>query len=284
MTVESEQDFVNQFAPEQGAQDDNQGIDDSQSIDNSQGDNEPEYNFSPSEQKAFDQGWRPQEEFEGEEGNWKTAKEYNRDGEWMDKLKQSNQRIERMEQDFNSRLENSNKLHEARRAKELGDLKKQQREAVDMADTDAYDDASRKIDELESQPAIAKPTQEQPQLDPLVAQYVQDNPWINDPNDDRSIIASGALQAFQAANPNASIQDAIDHVDSKVKKLTANTNPRRAQPNTSENSRRQPRAASRELSMNDLTNDERSEWSSYGRTLFKTEKAFLAAVKDARSK
>ncbi len=289
----SEEQFINQFAPDGGDQQniDNQNTDqqnianqdlDGQNqdqLDNNQ--NLPE--LSPMEQKAFDQGWRPKEEFEGSEDNWKTAKEYVRDGEWMDKLKQVEQRMERERNEFDQRLDNANKLQEARRKQELDTLKKKQREAVDLADTDAFDEASRQIDELSAQ-SVPEVKNQQPAMDPLITQYVNDNPWINDPNDNRTIIAMGALQAYQGANPSASIQDAINHVNSKVNELTAPNNPRRQQPNANEHSRRQTRSQNRELTMNDLTNEERSEWASFGKTLFKTEKAYLAAVKDARGK
>ena len=71
-------------------------------------------------------------------------------------------------------------------------------------------------------------------MDPLITQYVNDKSWINDPNDIRTNIAMGALQAYQDANPSASIQDAINHVNSKVNELTAPNNPRRQQPSANE--------------------------------------------------
>ena len=81
------------------------------------------------EQKAYDQGWRPQEDFDGPEDNWKTAKEYVKDGEWLGKIRDLNQKIDNQQKDFDSRLENTNKLNEARRQSEISDLKSKQREA-----------------------------------------------------------------------------------------------------------------------------------------------------------
>lgn len=288
MSGQSEQDFIEQFGNkgaddniDNGAQNDNEN-----NLDTGQQNLDPviEQEFSASEQKAYDQGWRPQEEFEGDEDNWKTAKEYNRDGEWLDKLKTERQRTDQMQRDFDDRLEASNQLHQARHKQELDSLKAKQREAVDLADTAAYDTATRQIDELKDQELPTKAPQ-QKQQDPEITAWVDQNPWINDPNDDRTIMAQGALNQFQQSNPDGSISDAIKFVEERVNRLgKPSGNPRRDQPNANENTRKPQQRRSRELTMGDLTPGEQSEWDKFGRTIFKTEKAFLKAVKDARVK
>ena len=89
-------------------------------------------------------------------------------------------------------------------------------------------------------------TTHQPARDPLIPQCVNDNPGITEPSPKRTIIAMGALQAYQGTNPSASIQDAINNINSKVNDLTAPSNPRRQQPNANEHSRRQTRSQQRE--------------------------------------
>jgi len=106
---------------------------------------EEESKLSETEQKAFDQGWRPQADFEGPEDNWKTAKEYVRDGEFLATIRELNQKVDNQKADFDQRLQNSNKLHEARRLKEISDLETQKRDAVRTSDTEAYDDAEEQI-------------------------------------------------------------------------------------------------------------------------------------------
>ena len=136
---------------------------------------EVELDLSPMEQKAFDQGWRPQEDFNGPEDHWKTAKEYVKDGEWLAKIKEANQRTERLEQSFNERLENTNKLNEAKNKADIAALKKQQREAVNMADEEAYDSAQQQIDDIEAQPVEATPTTQQ--VAPAIQAWEESNPW-----------------------------------------------------------------------------------------------------------
>lgn len=61
------------------------------------------------------------------------------------------------------------------------------------------------------------------------------------------------------------------------------SNPRREMPTMTEQSRRPAqRGRNKELTMNDLTADERQQWQMFGSSMFKDEKTFLKAVADAR--
>tara|TARA_R110000823_G_scaffold273974_2_gene392950 strand:- start:458 stop:1288 length:831 start_codon:yes stop_codon:yes gene_type:complete len=238
--------------------------------------------LSEMEQKAYDQGWRPQEDFTGPEDHWKTAKEYVKDGEWLAKIKEANQRTERLEKDFNERLENTNKLNEARRKTELTDLKKQQRDAVEMADSDQYESAQAKIDALEAETVVTAPQDNQ--KNPDVAAWEAKNEWINNPNDEKSTVAIGIFNNFANQNKDKTAQDALDHLDARLKQLYPTSNPRREQPNTTENGNKAPQRKGKDITMSDLTQDEKNEYNLYGHTMFKSEKDFLKAVKDARVK
>ena len=242
--------------------------------------------LTATEQKAFDQGWRPQEEFSGPEDNWKTAKEYVRDGEFLATIKEQNQKIDRMNSEFNTRLENSNKLHEAKREQEIKDLKAAQRDAVLEMDTDAYDSAQAKIENLESVTPVSNP--EQPKEDPAITSWRDGKDWLNDDDDDRTVFAVGVWNQYVNKNPSASTQQALEYVDGRIgkSKLFATgkeINPRRNQPNVTENNQRPAKRQSKELSMADLTAAETNQWNQFGSTMF-TEKEFLKTVKDTRVK
>lgn len=49
-----------------------------------------------------------------------------------------------------------------------------------------------------------------------------------------------------------------------------------------QSSRPRSRQRGKDLTMNDLTNDERQQWSQFGSIMFKDEKEFLKAVTDGR--
>jgi len=239
------------------------------------------------EQKAFDQGWRPQEEFNGAEENWKTPKEFIRDGEWLAKLREKDQRLDRIEKDFNDRLENTNKLHEARRQADIKKLKAQQREAVDGQDTEAFDHAQTQIDELEGQEVktTTTTTTTETDKDPAIAAWEEKNPWFNDMSDERGGVAVGIYNTFANQNKTASSAQVLAHVDARMDKLypTNTENPRRNQPNTTENNTRRSSRQSKGLSMSDLTAEEKQDYALFGSQMF-TEAEFLKTVADTRAK
>lgn len=276
----NEQEFVEANTPEKI------GEVDSQVEENQLGGQEPEApQLNEVEQKAYDQGWRPQEDFEGPEDNWKTAKEYVKDGEWLNKIKDLNQKVDSQRREFDERLENTNKLNDARRKQEIEDLRTQQREAVDLSDTDAYDKTQKQIDRLEKESVPAVETNGVAK-DPAITAWENENPWINETGNEKAGIALSVWNNYVNQNPSATVQQALNHVDDRINKLYPknNSNPRRQQPNTNESPTRTPSRKNKDLTMNDLTPDERNDWNKFGNTIFKTEKAFLKAVTDSRKK
>lgn len=255
-----------------------------QSINNEDADNQNEdLNLSEIEQEAYDQGWRPESEYTGKEGSWKTPITYIVDGKYYDEMKSNHAEMKQMKVDFDQRLENSNKLHVARTAREISDLKAQQRDAVMTSDTEAYDDAQKQIEKLQEAPVEVKKSQA---VDPVISEWESNNAWINDLTDERTPVAQGIWSQYLAKNPTASNAQAIAHIDERMGKLypTSNNNPRRNQQNTNETPAKRGKKSSKSLTMGDLTQDEKSEWAMFGQSMFKNEAAFLSAVKDARVK
>lgn len=245
--------------------------------------NQEEVKFTELEQTAYDQGWRPEDDFKGKEGNWKTPKEYITHGEYIGNINSLHQKIEEQSRKFDERLDNSNKLHEVRRQSEIKELKSKQREAVDVSDTTAYDKAQDQIDELEKQD-VGDSTTNKDSGEPKhasIAAWESKNTWINDPSDERAPVATGLWNSYLQLNPDATVDQALKHVDTRMSSLypSENTNPRRNQPNTTETSNKPARNKGKELTMNDLTPSEINEWDMFGQSMFKTEKVFLKAIR-----
>jgi len=240
-----------------------------------------ETQLSDTEQKAYDQGWRPKEDFEGPEDNWKSAREYVRDGEFLATIKDLNQRMDKQGRDFDERLENTNKLHEARRLKEISDLKIQQRDAVRTSDTETFDDAQKQIDELEKVEVVETKTATTDR--PVVDDWLAKNKWINDKSD-KADFANDTWNGYVQRNPNSSDDEALAHVNAQLTKFypVNNVNHRRDQQNTNETITKRGKKGSKALTMSDLTQDEKNQWVQFG-SMFKDEAAFLKAAKDTRA-
>ena len=237
--------------------------------------------LSATEQKAWDGGWRPEDQFEGNPDNWKTAKEYNMYGEFQEQLRDVQNSSRRKDQEFDSRIANLNKLHDKQQEAAINTLKGQQRQAVEEADTERYDQLQVEIDGHKPEQA-----EQAPDKDPVIAAWEDKNAWINDPNDEKAQQAI-AFYNVAAARPNATAQSSLDYVDNQLAKLYPEpTNARRDMPTQTEQTNRPASRSnsrrSKDLTMNDLTRDEADQYKQFGSSMFKSEKDFLKAVADAR--
>lgn len=246
---------------------------------------DPTADLSPVEKKAYEQGWRPQEDFTGDPAEWKTAAHFISDGKWMTELAKHKKEMDDMKASFDKRLANQNKYHEMQRQNELNKLKAKQREAVDNADTDAYDTAQRQIDELNNQKFEEDKPEQSQQYTPGAAAtaFQQDNPWLSNPDDHRTLLVTGVLQNIAKNNPEMPEEEVVNVLKEKLKVFDPKpqANPRRQQPAANESGRRPNKAPSRSLTMDDLTMEEREQYKNFGH-MFGTEKDFLQAVKDSR--
>jgi hypothetical protein len=240
--------------------------------------------LSPAEQKAWDDGWRPEDQFEGNPENWKTAGEYNLYGEMQGDLRAAKTETRRVQKDADDRFANLNRYHEGKRQSEIADLKAQQRQAVDEADTQKYDQLQTQIDAQEAPPAVDAAPAKAPEI---AAWEADQGEWIKDPNNERTIQAN-TFYNIAANKPNATYESALKEVSNKLALLYPDqqqqTNPRRESATMTEQSL-QPRQRQRngkELSMNDLTAQESREYELFGKSMFKDEQQFLKSVADAR--
>jgi hypothetical protein len=241
---------------------------------------EAQPDLSPAEQKAWDDGWRPEDEFEGKPENWKTAEAYNLYGEFQVDVRAAKAETRRVQQEADERFANLNKYHEGKRKAEIADLRAQQRQAVEEADTARFDQLEKQI---ENTAAVETTT---PQVDPTIADWNTANPWIND-GSDKAQDAQGWYQRA-SVQPGATAQSVLAYVDKRIAEVYPEqqtpTNPRREMPSMAEQSHqpRQRQRAGKELTMNDLTAQESKEYEQFGKEMFKDEKQFLKSVADAR--
>ena len=262
------------------------GLVDNQEVEQEEAKQDDVVELSAEEQRAWDQGWRPEAEFDGDASRWKTAREYNMYGEHQQELRSLKEDQRRKNQDFDERLVSVNKFHKAQMDSKIKDLQSQQRNAVESADTEEFDRIQTKIDDVKSQDAPVAPAAPEASVqDASIADWESKNSWIND-GGQKANDAKAMWNSFSQSNPSGTIDQALAYVDAQINRLYPTeqpTNPRRSQPSMNERpSQQAPRRNNRELSMNDLTNDERQGWSSFGQLMYKNEKDFLKAVSDAR--
>lgn len=157
----------------------------------------------PIEEKARSQGWRPQEEWEGDPSEWVDAKEFVFRGELMDRIKQQSSKLTEFSKE-NKEIkdalrilgEHNKKIAEQEYKKALADLKKQKVTAREDGDYDTEIEIEDRIEELktskkeledESDNAVKvdkegnEDTQDENQIPPVVNDWLQNesNKWYH---------------------------------------------------------------------------------------------------------
>ena len=197
-----------------------------------------EREYTAIEQEAMSQGWRPKEEFEGDEGKFIDAGEFIRRGELFSKIDHQSKEIKQLRnamEQFKSHHANVEKVAYDRAIK---DLKAQRKAALAEGDVDKFDELDQAIEDVTQerddfiqkqaqQPAVA------PSVDPAFTNWVAKNPWYQ--ND---AIMQGAADrlGLKLAREGLAPLEVLKKVEQEIKKEFAHkfSNPNRDKPSAVE--------------------------------------------------
>ena len=120
-------------------------------------------------------GWKPKDEYNGNPADWRSAEVFNERGEWIEKHKKQEAKINDIENRFNSRMDNANKLHQQQIEIQKNDLVRKRNDAIDLADRDQANKFQTDIDNLNTQVVAPEPANsEQAAID----SWNTNNQWI----------------------------------------------------------------------------------------------------------
>ena len=180
-----------------------------------------EVTLTPMEQKAYDEGWRPKEEWNGEEDDWKDAKTYIRDGELfkkIDAIKQENRNLKKSVSALKTHYE---KVKETEYKRALDELKNQKKAALREGDGETAVAIEEKIEEVQQDMqqahVAAQQIEVEPEVHPDFSNWVDRNRWYNDRPEMRDFADSIGI-AFKKANPTRSPKEVLDYVADRVTK------------------------------------------------------------------
>lgn len=184
------------------------------------------------ESKARSLGWRPKEEFNGEDDKFTDAKTFlDRANtnipmlrENARKTEQRNHRLEeqiktltQQMQDLTRRYDEADKRGYERAVREI---EARQRKAVADGDVEEYDNLQKQKENLSIQTTPAQPTQPQTKEIPLQDQiaiqvFEQNNPWYKQ-DEELNEDMNGFLMGIRAKNPNMPLSEVIERAKDKV--------------------------------------------------------------------
>lgn len=236
--------------------------------------------LSAEEQQARDNGWIDLEEWtsQGKDpAEWGGYKAFNKNGSIL-KQKYAQERSHQKQ------IEDLNKYHKLQLESQKKLYKEQQREAVENADTDAFEKAQTNIDAIDNQLSELAPKQTS-EDQRIEDEWVNNNAWFTE-TDELGIATEKALYAQQAAQKlmqSYSGQDLIDKLESAVAKRfpTAQpTNPNRERASLTERSAPKASRKSEKVSFETLTAEERQMWNTFKSEM--TKEQYLKVVENAR--
>lgn len=204
------------------------------------------------EARARAMGWRPQDEFRGDPGNWRSAEEFVSRGEnempilrenlrrTTDQVTELQSRLARQEQEFNTRVERLDRMGTAALDRQRADLERQWGNSMYNAAANGDMDAYRQLEqnraasmaEFDRQAAEikqpAKPEQTQPQGQPQMSTedstriegWIGRNPWFKS-DGELNAVAVAYSGNLTRQNPALSLDDNLKQTEAYVRKRYA---------------------------------------------------------------
>lgn len=239
--------------------------------------NEPKQ-LTAVEQKAADQGWVPQEEWEGDPEQWRPAKEFLDRGELFKKIEDQNRTIKEFKKALEDLKGHHAKTRDTEYKRALDTLKAQKMQALEEGDAksviniddqiDLVKEEQRKLAEQANTPATSE-------LNPEFVEWVDRNKWY-ERDDNMKIFADALGQRLAMAGKSPSA--VLAEVERQVREEFPHKfrNPNREKPGTVEGSTNKGGKGGASVVLSD---DERRVMQRFVRTGVMTEKEYMDELK-----
>lgn len=141
--------------------------------------------YTEIEQRALQMGWRPKEEFSGDEADFVEAKEFVARAPLFEKIDHQNREIKNVKKALDALTEHYSKVKETEYQRALEDLKTARKEALREGDADKFEKYDDAIDKVEAEAARFKEEQaklevpNEPTIDPRFTAWTARNPWYS---------------------------------------------------------------------------------------------------------
>lgn len=141
---------------------------------------------NPHEELARQGGWKPLEEWDKAPEDWVDAKTFNRNGEYMERIKSQSSLIKKLEKrqaqteaTLKDLAEHHNKVKELEYDRALKDLKALKKDALDLGDHERVVEIDDKILDLKKADDKKTVASNTPEMHEDVIEWIENNPWYN---------------------------------------------------------------------------------------------------------
>ena len=164
------------------------------------------------EDKAKAKGWRPKEDYSGE-NEWVDAETYLRNGSYL-------REINKLKKVINSLSDTLSKSEERAYKKALSDLEAKKKEAELTSDINKYKEVEAEAKELQKQFNVTSGQSSNVADSGEVKTWLAQNPWFSQPKTeedfDKAALARSASAFFAKNNPGAPLNEELAFVNSKI--------------------------------------------------------------------
>ena len=239
-------------------------------------DNTPQ--LSAAEQQAMEQGWVPQDEWEGDPEQWRPAKEFLDRGELFKKIEDQNRTIKEFKRALDDLKGHHAKTRETEYARAIQALKAQKIAALEDGDAAAVVKLDDQIDLVKDEQSKLKQAAFQPQqeqLNPEFVNWVDKNKWYETSQPMRAYAdALGRDLAYKGLAPGEVLKEVERQVRDEFPQKFRNAN--RDKPGAVESSTNKGVKGNNDVSLSD---DERRVMQRFVRTGVMTEKEYMVELK-----
>jgi hypothetical protein len=175
--------------------------------------------YSDIETKAMSKGWKPKDQYHGNDEDFTEAEDFMRNYTWVKEIKKLNKNIDEKTKAIDMLVEHNKKVEEAAYKKAFDDLNRKFDEAVTLGDTATAKSINEQLIEMKT----AEATKVIPRItNDHIAEFQRRNPWFNNMNDPiTSAMTAYARQLdsqINARNPGISVEEELRQVEEAVKK------------------------------------------------------------------
>lgn len=234
--------------------------------------------LTAAEQQAMEQGWVPQDEWEGDPEQWRPAKEFLDRGELFKKIEDQNRTIKEFKRALDDLKGHHAKTRETEYARAIQALKAQKIAALEEGDAAAVVKLDDQIDLVKDEQSKLKQAaieQPQEQLNPEFTNWVDKNKWYETSQPMRAYAdALGRDLAYKGLSPSEVLKEVERQVRDEFPQKFRNAN--RDKPGAVEGSTNKGTKGGNDVALSD---EERRVMQRFVRTGVMTEKEYMAELK-----
>ena len=179
--------------------------------DSEEQEHEEDAKMSENEELARSMGWRPKDQYDGNEDDWIEADEYVARAPLYKNMSKQRRTIRKLEKQIQALADHNRRISQATKDHQLEQLRAARREAMENRDADEVEEIEKQISETEKV-EVSDPTAD---INTVFEDWKDDNEWY-DTDPDLQAIANNYGSRLKQQNPNLPDAELLEKVSEYI--------------------------------------------------------------------